>query len=230
MPEQIILKSAQGVLEIHILESADFEQAFEEIKQKFSENRSFFEGASHVALMGKVLLSDQKNQIRRVFAKDFKIKQVYFEDELKLKSIQTITRKKENLSGLQRPRGEEVPEGNVQPAQLQKTLFLTTTVRNGQRVESDGSIVVVGDVNPGAELIARENIVVFGKLLGLAHAGAEGDETAFVVANKLKAKQVRIANKIIVLDVVRRAAKAEMASINNGKIVIQTVAGKPSLT
>ena len=230
MPEQIILKSAQGVLEIHILESANFEQAFEEIKQKFSENRSFFEGASRVALMGKVLLSDQKNQIRRTFAKDFKIKQVYFEDELKLQSIQTIIRREKNHSGLHTSREVEMPGPNVQPAQqLKQTLFLTTTVRNGQRVESDGNIVVVGDVNPGAELIARENIVVFGKLLGLAHAGAEGDETAFVVANKLKAKQVRIANKIIVLDDVRRAAKAEMASISNGKITIHSVSGKPSL-
>ena len=128
MPEQIILKSAQGVLEIHILESANFEQAFEEIKQKFSENRSFFEGASRVALMGKVLLSDQKNQIRRTFAKDFKMKQVYFEDELKLQSIQTIIRREKNQSGLQTSREVEMPGTNVQPAQqLKQTLFLTTT-------------------------------------------------------------------------------------------------------
>lgn len=229
MPEQIILKSAQGVLEIHILENANFEQAFEEIEQKFSENRSFFEGASRVALMGKVLLSDQKHQVRKVFAKDFKIKQVTFEDELKLQSIKRKTRRPKEQIDPDKTVAKEVAETPVPMAQPKQTLFLTSTVRNGQRVESVGNIVVVGDVNAGSELIARENIVVFGKLLGLAHAGSDGDETAFVVANQLKAKQVRIANKIIVLDDVRRAAKAEMASIRNGKIVIHPVSGRPSL-
>ncbi len=75
-------------------------------------------------------------------------------------------------------------------------LYLYQTVRSGQRIVSDGHIVICGDVNAGAELIARGDIVVFGTLRGVAHAGAYGDESARIVAGSLRPTQLRIAGKI----------------------------------
>ena len=67
-------------------------------------------------------------------------------------------------------------------------------MRSGQKIEEDGSIVIIGDVNSGAEVIAADNIVVLGTLRGLAHAGAKGNAKAIIAAGKLDTVQIRIAN------------------------------------
>lgn len=70
------------------------------------------------------------------------------------------------------------------------------TVRSGQTVEYGGDVVIVGDVNPGAKVIASGNIIVAGSLRGMVHAGAKGDRNAYVVAFKLQPMQLRIADII----------------------------------
>ncbi len=71
-------------------------------------------------------------------------------------------------------------------------LWVARTLRSGTRLEVPGHVVIVGDVNPGAEVIAEGNIVVWGRVRGLVHAGAGGDEAAFVCGLDLSAAQVRI--------------------------------------
>jgi len=75
-------------------------------------------------------------------------------------------------------------------------LYIPGTIRSGQRIVHDGPIVVVGDVNPGAEVLSESDIVVFGTLRGLAHAGCMGDENARILAVNLRPPQLRIAGKI----------------------------------
>lgn len=77
-----------------------------------------------------------------------------------------------------------------------RTLFITRHLRSGQRVSYAGNVVVLGDVNPGAEIIATGHIMVMGTLRGLAHAGSKGDERAIVTALKLSPTQLRIAAHI----------------------------------
>ena len=76
------------------------------------------------------------------------------------------------------------------------TILIKRTVRSGQCIQYDGNIVVLGDVNPGSELIASGNIVVMGALRGVVHAGATGSEQASVAAFRLQPTQLRIANHI----------------------------------
>ena len=77
-----------------------------------------------------------------------------------------------------------------------RTLLVRRTLRSGQRVSFDGNVVVLGDVNPGAEVVASGDIVVVGALRGMAHAGARGDEGAVVVALDLRPVQLRIAHRV----------------------------------
>lgn len=72
------------------------------------------------------------------------------------------------------------------------TLYLRKTIRSGQSISSDGNIVVIGDVNPGAEIIAKGDITVWGILGGIAHAGSEGNNYAKIRALKLNPVQIRI--------------------------------------
>jgi len=86
------------------------------------------------------------------------------------------------------PETDEISDSN--------TALVRRTLRSGQKIHFDGNVVVVGDVNPGAEIIASGHIIVVGALRGVVHAGASGDERAAVLALKLQPTQLRIANHI----------------------------------
>jgi septum site-determining protein MinC len=101
------------------------------------------------------------------------------------------------------------------------TLYHVGTLRGGQALHHAGNIVVVGDVNPGTELVATGDIVVFGRLLGVAHAGAQGDNDAKVYALYLQATQLRIATCIAVDEERSRdTSEPEVAFVHNGRITI----------
>lgn len=104
------------------------------------------------------------------------------------------------------------------------TILIKRTVRSGQCIQYDGNIVVLGDVNPGSELIASGNIIVMGALRGVVHAGATGNEDATVAAFRLQPTQLRIANHIT------RAPdgeylppeQPEIARIRDGVVIIES--------
>jgi septum site-determining protein MinC len=102
------------------------------------------------------------------------------------------------------------------------TLYHAKTLRGGQTLHHTGNIVVVGDVNPGAELVATGDIIVFGRLAGIAHAGAQGDETARIYAIDLAATQLRIATFIAADERTKRrtAPEPEGALARDGRIAI----------
>jgi septum site-determining protein MinC len=102
------------------------------------------------------------------------------------------------------------------------TLYHAATLRGGQVLHHTGNIVVVGDVNPGAELVATGDILVFGRLAGIAHAGAGGDEKARIYALELAATQLRIAAFIGAEEGAgqREPSAHEAAVAQGGQIVI----------
>jgi septum site-determining protein MinC len=68
---------------------------------------------------------------------------------------------------------------------IEEAILVQRTLRSGFKLEHPAHIIVIGDVNPGAEVISGGSIVVWGRLRGVAHAGAEGDENAYVCALEL---------------------------------------------
>lgn len=132
---------------------------------------------------------------------------------------------KEMISGssdLQDPGGYDKPVLEDMP-EYHETLLLCRHLRSGQRVCSEGNVVILGDINPGAEVVARGNILVMGSLRGVAHAGAAGDVNAVVAAYRLNPTQIRIANHItrppdgeVVIN-----SDPEVARIRNGKVIIE---------
>ena len=84
--------------------------------------------------------------------------------------------------------------------QISETKFYKGSIRSGQRLEFEGSIVIIGDVNDGAEVIAEDNIAVVGSLRGMAHAGAKGNKDAIIAANIILSPQLRISSKILERD------------------------------
>lgn len=97
-------------------------------------------------------------------------------------------------------------------------VLIKRTLRNGRTVHSNGHVLVIGDVNSGAEIIAVGDVVVWGRLRGIVHAGAQGDESAVVCALEMAPTQLRIASLITIPPKENRQPKPEKAFIAGGKI------------
>ncbi len=106
----------------------------------------------------------------------------------------------------------------------ENTILVQRTLRSGQSIEYDGNIVILGDVNPGAEVIATGDVIVMGSLRGVVHAGAAGDVRSAVVAFSLQPTQLRIANHITRApdEEVSTRFFPEVASLKNGVVTIET--------
>jgi septum site-determining protein MinC len=99
-------------------------------------------------------------------------------------------------------------------------LVVRRTLRSGQSLRHPGHIVVIGDVNPGAEVVAGGDIVVWGRVRGMVHAGALGDEGAVICALDMAPTQLRIAGRIARSPEERRRKPVpEVASVHDGQIV-----------
>lgn len=125
------------------------------------------------------------------------------------------------------------------PAEMRKllgrgnTLYIKTNLRAGQEIQHPGDVVVFGDVNNSAEIVASGDIVVWGRLRGVVHAGAEGDDNAVIAALKMDAGQIRISDRLIVINnppETNKKSKAkpdfvpEIAKIVDNEVVIESFA------
>jgi len=117
---------------------------------------------------------------------------------------------KPRLSEVQ-PSSEEVPANAA--------LWVQQTLRSGQRIEYEGHVVVLGDVNPGAEIVASGSVIVWGRLRGVVQAGAGGDEQAVVCALEMSPTQLRIAGEIAVSPKKDKDSQPEIAHLRDGHLV-----------
>jgi septum site-determining protein MinC len=140
------------------------------------------------------------------------------------------TEKTAQLLGLatriSKPRPEESRQFTVDDLGDATALFLTKTLRSGTRIEFPGHVVVLGDVNPGAEIVAEGNVIVWGRIRGMVHAGAKGDTTAQICALDLSPTQLRIADEVSATLGPQKDPRPEVASLNEeGKL--QSVPWRP---
>ena len=166
---------------IKINEEASFEDVIRNIKHKVIQLKKLYKNEkTPIKIVGKVLKNKEIEAIEEIIKEQLNV-EVDFDmpRELGLSNIKkTFT---QNIS-------------------TSETRFHRGSLRSGQKVEEDGSIVILGDVNSGAEVIASDNIVVLGALRGLAHAGAKGNKDAIISAGRLDTVQIRIANIVKEID------------------------------
>jgi septum site-determining protein MinC len=114
------------------------------------------------------------------------------------------------------------PEAETDPEEARDSAVLAhRTLRSGRSVRHSGHVVIIGDVNPGAEVVAGGDIVVWGRLRGVAYAGADGNETAVVCALDLSPTQLRIAGHIATSPTRKGEPRPEMARLRDGHIIAE---------
>ncbi len=106
------------------------------------------------------------------------------------------------------------------PAEEPNVHWVQKTVRSGVRIEAEGHLVLIGDVNPGGEVAAAGNILIWGRLRGMAHAGANGDAGAVIRALELRPQQVRIAQ--VAATEIRSSGPAQVV-LEKGIIRVQSL-------
>lgn len=116
---------------------------------------------------------------------------------------------------------EYVEEASELIAHADAGMMIKRTLRSGANISHNGHVTIIGDVNPGAQIIAGGNVVVWGRLRGMVHAGAEGDEAAIVCAIDLSPTQLRIAGYIAVPPTEREQIGPEIAFVRDGQVVAE---------
>ena len=122
------------------------------------------------------------------------------DEEIRTEKIEVIEKTQEELDAEEKleelidDENDQLTEKEADEYELSKmpTLYLQQTLRSGQTISYDGNIVLIGDTNPGSEIVAKGDITVWGILGGIAHAGARGNNCAKIRALKLNAIQIRI--------------------------------------
>lgn len=170
MESLISFKGNREGIYIHI-KNGEFETIKEQLQNKLKEAGSFFCGSDVVNFKGKQLNIKEECELKSIVEKKYGIPITVRHDEGK---------KDDYFQGIE--------EG--------KTKFIRSTVRSGQCIKYEGNLIVIGDINPGGQLIANGNILVMGSLKGMAHAGCDGNRKAMVAAFDLQPTQLRIADII----------------------------------
>ena len=180
MNENLIsFKGNEDGIYIHI-KDGNFKTIKEQLDIKLNKIGKFFAGSNVINFKGRDLTTAEKDELKGIIEKKYGIA---VKDDTIVKSQKNNENSKKDKLYF-----EGIHEGN--------TKFVKATIRSGQRIEYDGNVVILGDVNPGGQIIARGNILVMGALRGIAHAGSDGNKDAIVSAFILNPTQLRIADII----------------------------------
>ncbi|WP_294784514.1 septum site-determining protein MinC [uncultured Eubacterium sp.] len=222
MSQAVVIKSNKYGINLILDKNMPFQELLVAIKEKFQESEKFFKDAKMaISFEGRALTQEEEYQIIETITENTSISIICIvdNDESHADMVkQQIDAYYDSVAGRE---GE----------------FYRGTLRSGQVLESVSSVVIVGDVNPGAKIISQGNIVVLGALKGNAYAGAAGDSNCFIVALEMDPIQIQIGdilakspdNKKMKPRRLRRkeknpvSAEAQIAVAKGGNIYIEPI-------
>ena len=181
---------------------ADFNEMLEALVKKLSRGKDFYKGTTLILKCDMSNITKDNIQI----IKDSLLKEIELKDII-LKDLESEKEKEVKVfSG--------VYEG--------KTKFIRKTVRGGQCINYQGNIVIIGDINSGAEVTATGNVIVLGRIAGTVSAGSNGNKKAVIAAFLLQPEVLRIADLLAISpDDIEKPQYPELAKIKDGAIIVE---------
>lgn len=202
MKSTILVGMKKNEILIKINEEASQEQILQALDKKLPVLKKLYKEAKNpIKVTGKFLKDREMEELRDIIKETINV-------EISFDNVNEL-----GLSGI-----KKTYEQNTENSE---TFFFKGGMRSGQKLEFEGSIVVLGDVNSGAEVIAGENIVVLGTLRGLAHAGAKGNKKAIIASHKIECPQLRIANVLKEIEKEEFEETKQFASVIDEQIVLE---------
>lgn len=211
MNNNVLIKGNKYGLTIILDPLTDFEIIKEDLTKKIKEASKFFDQAKlALTFEGRVITNEEQKELVEVLTNNSTIEVICILD--------SNDKEEDNFK---KKLDEKLQELSFNTGQ-----FYKGTLRSGQMLEFEHSIIIIGDINPGAKVIAKGNIIVLGSFRGTAYAGANGNENAFVVALEMIPMQIKIG------DTIGRAPdqaskdnikEPQIAFVENGHIVIEAL-------
>ena len=199
MDNVVTIKSNRYGIEIHMADDVPFEMLLAHMKDKFERSARFFEGAQlAVSFVGRKLSYKEEETVLKLFSDVTGIDIVCVIDKNTDNELIYRNALVNTMSNFKKREGQ----------------FYRATLKKHQVIESDSSIVILGDVELGAKVIARGSIVIVGNLYGTAYAGADGDKSAYIVALSMQPKQLKIGD----IEARRQLVYQESLTIKGPKI------------
>ena len=193
---------------IHMNKFDCFEDMLLVLIKKLSKGKHFYKGTTLILRIDLKSIHKKEVQIlKEVLLTEIELKDIVLEDIKKKKKIeQSNETESKTFSGIY--------EG--------KTKFIRKTVRGGESISYQGNIVIIGDINSGAEIYAAGNVIVLGRIKGKVSAGTNGNTKAVIAAFLLQPEILKIA-KIIAMspDDIEKPSYPELAKIKDGAIIVE---------
>ena len=198
----IIINQKTNEIIIKISETAEYTEIIKCMKKRVSELQKMYQDEkTPIFVTGRILTKKEMQEIEDMIHSAIDV-------EIKFDSPTEL-----GLHGIKRTFEKEIDNS--------ETKFYKASLRSGQKLEYEGSIVLMGDLNAGAEIIASDNIDIVGNLRGLAHAGAKGNKKAIIAASCIDAPQIRIANIIKEIEKTQEGSKKTFAYVEEDKIILE---------
>ena len=198
----VIFKGTKDGVTVIFDPEVSFETLCTQLEKKVAEAGKFFDNVkTSLAFKGRVFTEEEEETLLKIIAKH---------TTMEITFVKTENNEIKRLSDLL--------EKELAPFNLAK--FHKGSLRNGQKIEFEGSVIVVGDVNPGAEIKAGGNIIVLGQLKGMAHAGCKGMTDAFVSAIYMAPVQLRISSPVFPKKTKRAPSPLNMPLCRMGKFLL----------
>lgn len=178
MKDAVLIKSFPNGIALHLDKDVPFEELLSEICFKFSEAKNFFGSASMaLSIEGRIVSGAEEIRILEAISENSNLHIVCIvgKDESTNKNfLKALAHMEKKLSG-----GEDGQ-------------FFKGTLKNKEVLETENSIIILGDVLPGSAVISSKNIIVLGGLYGEAYAGGNGRAGAFVAALEMTPERIKI--------------------------------------
>ncbi|MCM1091590.1 MAG: septum site-determining protein MinC [Butyrivibrio sp.] len=178
MRDAVLIKSFPNGISLILNEELPFEDIIREIEFKFSEAKAFFGRASMaLSIDGRTVTDEEERQVLEAIHKSSNLNIVCVvghdeeTDKNYIKALQQVEKRLSNS---------------------EESQFYKGTLKDNQVIETEGSIVILGDVYPGCAVISARNIIILGGLYGEAYAGGNGQEGAYVVALEMEPERLKI--------------------------------------
>ncbi len=204
MNEPVSFKGNKDGIVLLLDSTIEFELLCQMIVQKLWQSRSFLgEHTTLIVNSGDMSLNEGQRLALKVLLQSLGHEVKYFLPEQSVSEQETTAAEPEAVEQTaHEPEEEPVHDSlseslaGIEHYLANGALAVRKNIRSGQKVAYDGTLIVFGDVNAGAELVATGHILVLGTLRGVAHAGCQGDKNAIVYATQLCSLQLRIADMI----------------------------------
>lgn len=216
--DQISIKGTREGVALAVGEG-EWSELMARLETRLQATAGFFRGARVLMDVGaRTVTADNLDEARRILAQHL----------MSLVSVistnaETQAAAREVGLGLVVPQSQHTSNGTGKTLPFVEGILLRRTLRSGQVARHEGHVAVIGDVNAGAEIVAGGDVIVWGKVRGIIHAGAMGDENAVVCALHLAPTQLRIGPHIARAPEGQsmRPKAPEKASVRDGSIVVE---------